>query len=103
MIENLNELMAGNGFADWLAGITKTPAPGGRYECAVDDCTWSVDVPSATVVVGQEGDRLQLSGVDPASLEAALAAHLDTHPAVDYLRTIQRLNSEVARLRAQAS
>jgi hypothetical protein len=84
--------------------------PTTRMSCTVDGCDWHHDDPGPGPV--EEWPQVPASGVDDyirqvsklhyAGIEAVLAEHLATHEPIEYLRTIQRLNSDQLQLRAVA-
>lgn len=88
----------------------KLPASQARYICSVDGCEWTVDVPGPVFEVKLPADGFFTSdnltcawtGVDPDHVERVLTAHFDTHTAVEWLTTINRLQTRVSELeRAQ--
>lgn len=64
------------------------------YFCPVDECHYTLEVPEGAL------------GSLPRQVESQLGRHLQAHGPVAYMRTIQRLNSELTkanRLRADAT
>jgi hypothetical protein len=66
---------------EWVR-LVATPAFGGRRECPYPGCAWFVDVPAPEAITEWErGGSLvmRITGIDPASVEAVLTAHAETH------------------------
>lgn len=74
-----------------------------RHLCPVDGCAFYLDRPSplstpprgAFLTMGEFVGAVALQEVRDA--EAVFQAHVDTHTPLEYLRTIQRLNTELAK------
>jgi hypothetical protein len=79
---------------------------GAYATCAVDGCGWMADTdePSATRTVARFtspadtiDDAISRASRDRAAeLEVILREHAESHDVLDYLRTIQRLNADLA-------
>lgn len=75
-----------------------TPNLSGRevVQCPVDECDWSFQLPDLPLSIGVV---TVIQWAD--AVESVLAAHADTHRPVEYLKTIHRLNGELAASRAK--
>lgn len=73
-----------------------------RYECPVDDCNWNYT--DSTPWLPAKGQFMTVAELVKATalqhatqVEAVLAKHVESHTPIDFLRTIQRLNRELAK------
>lgn len=74
-----------------------------RHQCPVDECDFYLDRPSplggpvqgSFATLGEFVAAVAFQ--EARDVEAVLQAHVDTHTPLEYLRTIQRLNAELAK------
>lgn len=71
------------------------------YLCPVDGCAWQLDelsLPPTRIAIGPDLDAALTANAKASTqaMEATLREHMETHDVVDFLRTIQRLNQDLA-------
>ncbi len=78
-------------------------SPISRMSCTVDGCDWFHDDagPDPHLALPTTEHIRHVMLLHYRGVEAVLAEHLATHEPIEYLRTIQRLNSRVAELEQQ--
>lgn len=86
-------------------GLEKVAAEG-DYFCPVDGCDWAISVPKPRVSWVEDrtqtsGNRITVKGLSVETMEGLLETHFNTHTAVEFLKTINRLTSRVAELRSE--
>lgn len=77
-----------------MTGAAETPSSTVRYVCPLEWCGWTYEAPTRAegVLPSQFADAYRRQA---ARTEIAIAAHLDTHPRVDFVAEIHRLRNTV--------
>lgn len=95
--------------SDSLAAAAAVNGPTSTITCPIDVCTWDIDAtppqipPTALAAIFGLGVMTAVSAVENAGrVEQALKRHLDTHPVIDYVRTIAGLRERLDHARGQA-